>query len=152
MERLDIYTDGACSGNPGPGGWGAVLIWKGEIKKISGRRSNTTNNQMELTAAIEALKAVKRDVAIKIHTDSQYVKNGITLWIKKWQLTNWNNGKVKNIDLWQELDNLARKFNIEWEWVRGHDGNHYNEVADELARRAISEAKSDESTRGPTLI
>lgn len=152
MDRLDIYTDGACSGNPGPGGWGAILIWKGKIKEIKGYCPDTTNNKMELKAAIEALKAVKKDVAIKIHTDSQYVKNGITLWIRKWQLTNWNNGKVKNIELWQELDNLVRKFNIEWEWVRGHDGNHYNEIADALARQAILEAKNNEPTRSPTLI
>lgn len=138
-DSIIIYTDGACSGNPGPGGWGAILIWKDTIKEIFGYMPNTTNNQMELTAAIEALKAVKKEVPIKIYTDSEYVKKGITEWIHGWKKSNWKNGKVKNIELWQQLDALSSKFQIEWHWVRGHDGNKYNELADSLARKAIEE-------------
>ena len=138
MEKeLHIYCDGACSGNPGPGGWGAVLIWGENEKEISGAEANTTNNRMELRAAIEAIKSVKKKVKIVIHTDSQYVKNGITVWIKDWQKTNWNKGKVKNIELWQELLEESSKHDIKWKWVRGHSGVEYNEKADILAREAI---------------
>ncbi len=138
MEKfLEIYCDGACSGNPGPGGWGAVLIWDDKLKKISGFEDNTTNNRMELKAAIESLKAIKRPVKLKLYTDSTYVQKGITEWIYAWKRNMWNKGKVKNVDLWQELDQIAAKFNIEWRWVKGHNGNKYNEMADELARQAI---------------
>lgn len=136
-QVLKIYSDGACSGNPGPGGWGAVLLWGENIKKISGAEKDTTNNQMELKAAIEAIKSIKKSVKIELYTDSQYVKNGITKWIHGWKLNNWNNGKVKNKELWQELDMVTSKYEIEWKWVKGHSGNTYNEIADELAREAI---------------
>lgn len=134
---VEIYTDGACSGNPGPGGWGVVLIWQGVEKRLSGFEEVTTNNRMELKAAIEGIKSLKREALLKIYTDSQYVKNGITLWMPKWLSTNWKNGKIKNVDLWQELNALVHQFSIEWHWVRGHSGDRYNEIADELARNAI---------------
>lgn len=138
MEFVEIYTDGACSGNPGPGGWGAVLIWRDVTKKISGYEAHTTNNRMELKAAIEAVRAIKGNLPIKIHTDSQYVKNGITLWLPKWLKSNWRNGQIKNVDLWRELDQEVQKHKIEWYWVRGHNGHEYNEMADELAREEIT--------------
>lgn len=137
IKHLEIYTDGACSGNPGPGGWGVVLIWDGIEKKLSGYEEVTTNNRMELKAAIEGIKSIKREVPVKIYTDSQYVKNGITLWMPKWLRSDWKNGKIKNVDLWQELNALVHRFSIEWHWVRGHAGDKYNEMADELARNAI---------------
>ena len=133
---LEIYTDGACKGNPGPGGWGAILLWNDHQKQISGFVANTTNNRMELQAAIEALKAVKKPLRIRLHTDSNYVRSGITEWIKKWQSNGWNRGKIKNIDLWQELYSLTTRFEIEWIWVKGHSGNKYNDVVDKLASDA----------------
>lgn len=137
-KYLEIYTDGACLGNPGPGGWGAILIWGEKIKEISGCEKNTTNNRMELKAAIEALKAIKMDVPIKIYTDSQYVKKGITEWINSWIHTNWNRGKVKNVDLWKELNELNKKYKVEWYWVKGHSGHEMNERVDQIAKDAIS--------------
>ncbi len=138
MEKeLHIYCDGACSGNPGPGGWGAVLIWGDKEKEISGAEANTTNNRMELRAAIESIKSVKKKVKIVIHTDSQYVKNGITVWIKSWLKNNWNKGKVKNIELWKELLEESSKHEIVWKWVKGHSGVDYNERADRLATEAV---------------
>ncbi|AIF80573.1 ribonuclease H [endosymbiont of Acanthamoeba sp. UWC8] len=137
QKFLVIYCDGACSGNPGPGGWGAVLIWGDSIKEISGYENTSTNNRMELTAAIEALKQVSRPVKIKIYTDSTYVMRGITDWISTWKRNKWNGGKIKNVDLWQKLDDISQKFIIEWNWVRGHSGDKYNEIADKLARQAI---------------
>lgn len=138
MEKeLHIYCDGACSGNPGPGGWGAVLIWGDKEKEISGSEDNTTNNRMELRAAIEAIKSVKKKVKIVIHTDSQYVKNGITVWIKGWLKNDWNKGKVKNIELWKELLEESLKHEIVWKWVKGHSGVDYNERADRLATEAV---------------
>ena len=133
---LEIYTDGACKGNPGPGGWGAILLWNDHQKKISGFVADTTNNRMELQAAIEALKSVKKPIKIKLHTDSNYVRSGITEWIKKWQKNGWNRGKIKNIDLWQELHDLATQFDIEWIWVKGHSGHKYNDIVDKLASDA----------------
>ncbi len=133
---LEIYTDGACKGNPGPGGWGALLLWNDHQKKISGFVADTTNNRMELQAAIEALKAVKKPLKIKLHTDSTYVRSGITEWIKKWQSNGWNRGKIKNIDLWQELHELTTQFEIEWIWVKGHSGHKYNDIVDQLASDA----------------
>lgn len=134
---LEIYTDGACKGNPGPGGWAAILIWDGKIKEVCGFESDTTNNRMELMAAIEGLKQVKRQVKIKLHTDSQYLKKGMTEWINLWLHNNWNKGKVKNRDLWEELINLDNQFEIEWRWVKAHNGDEYNERADKLACKAI---------------
>ena len=138
MSKVEIYCDGACSGNPGPGGWGAVLLWKGEEKEISGSQDHTTNNRMEMLAAIKALESLKnKDIEVQVYTDSSYLKNGMTQWLEGWKASNWKNGKVKNIDLWQQLDALAEKISIEWIWVKGHSGNKYNELADSLATSAI---------------
>ena len=138
---VTIYCDGACKGNPGPGGWGAILLYNEHKKMISGFEEHTTNNQMELKAAIEALSAIKdrKVVEVKIYTDSSYVKNGITLWIKKWKENGWKRGKekVKNSDLWKELDSLNCDMEIEWYWVKGHSGDKYNEIADKLATDEI---------------
>ena len=139
-KQLIIYTDGACSGNPGPGGWGAVLLWNGHKHEISGGDARTTNNRMELTGAIKALQALKRSSAVILNTDSTYVKNGISVWINQWKRNNWKRNKkdlVKNVDLWQELDRLNSKHQVNWMWVRGHSGDEWNERADELARNAI---------------
>ena len=140
-NKIKIYTDGACSGNPGNGGWGAVLLYKDHEKKISGHQKDTTNNRMEMMAVIEALKAVKKSQAdIIIYTDSKYVQNGITSWIHSWKKNGWkgsNKKPVKNVDLWQDLDLESSKHNIDWQWVKGHNGDKYNEIADELATNAI---------------
>jgi ribonuclease HI len=139
-QTIDIWTDGACSGNPGPGGWGAVLK-AGEIEKeISGAEPATTNNRMELMAAIEALGALKKASNVKLHTDSQYVMKGLTEWMPNWKRRNWRtaDGKpVANVDLWQALEAAAARHTVEWKWVRGHDGDVMNERADALARGAI---------------
>ncbi len=140
-RRLTIYTDGACSGNPGPGGWGAILIWGDTRKELSGAEPETTNNRMELMAAIEALAAVTRAVPIDLVTDSQYVKQGIEGWIHGWKRNGWKTADrkpVKNADLWQRLDALAGGHDVTWHWVKGHAGHPENERADELARAAIS--------------
>ena len=141
--KYKIYTDGACSGNPGPGGWGAVIFdQKDNQKNISGSEKDTTNNRMELLAAIMALKKVKANSEITIYTDSIYVKNGITEWIIKWKDNGWKNSNkklVKNKDLWIKLDSLCQKNEIDWKWVKGHSGNTGNEMADELANLAIIE-------------
>jgi len=139
-EAVDIYTDGACSGNPGPGGWGAILRWNGREKELFGFDPETTNNRMELTAVIEALRTLKRSVPVRIHTDSQYVQKGMTEWIHGWKRRGWKTaGKepVKNEDLWRALDALAANHPAEWFWVKGHAGHPENERADELARRGI---------------
>ena len=139
-NKITIYTDGACSGNPGKGGWGAVLIYRDKQKHLSGSAILTTNNKMELTAAIEALKAVKKSNDIELYTDSQYVKNGINLWIINWKKNGWktaNKKEVANKDLWIELDKYVTHHNISWFWVKGHSGNHYNEIADNLAVKAM---------------
>ena len=139
--KYTIYTDGACSGNPGPGGWGAVIFDEKEKQyNISGNVKDTTNNRMELMAPIMALKKVKSMSNVMIFTDSTYVKNGITEWIKKWEKNNWKNSKkepVKNKDLWIKLNNLCQKNNVVWKWVKGHSNNKYNNLADELATEAI---------------
>ena len=139
--KYKIYTDGACSGNPGPGGWGAVIFdQKDNQKNISGRENNTTNNRMELLATIMALKKIKTNSEIIIYTDSTYVKNGITEWIIKWKDNGWKNSSkklVKNKDLWVKLDNLCQKNEINWKWVKGHATNKYNNLADKLAAQAI---------------
>lgn len=140
--RVDIYTDGACRGNPGPGGWGAILKYKDHERSLSGAEPETTNNRMELMAAIRALEALKRPCKVRLVTDSQYVRNGITQWLEKWKRSNWrtaNRTEVKNVDLWTRLDDITRRHDIEWQWVKGHAGHPENERADALARRAIDE-------------
>jgi ribonuclease HI len=139
IPLVEIYTDGACSGNPGEGGWGALLISKGVKKEISGYLENTTNNQMELTAAIEALKILKKPCRINLYTDSVYVQKGITEWIIKWQKNNWrkgNNEPVKNVELWKSLQKEIEKHDIVWQWVKGHSNNEGNNAADRLAVEA----------------
>ena len=141
-NTIYIYTDGACRGNPGPGGWGALLIYQKTKKELYGFSSETTNNIMELTAVIESLKSIKRNHPIIITTDSNYVKDGITTWIKSWKANNWktaNKKPVKNKELWIELDNVCQSYDIKWEWVKGHSGHLGNEKADELANKAIDE-------------
>jgi|TARA_B100000212_G_scaffold291838_1_gene233638 ribonuclease HI len=141
-NKVKIFTDGACRGNPGPGGWGALLKYGDVEKKINGYSNQTTNNIMELTAAVESLKMLKRTCNIIITTDSNYVKNGITSWIKKWKKSNWKTSSkksVKNKELWIELYNESQKHNIEWKWVKGHSGHPENEIADMLANQAIDE-------------
>ena len=137
---IDIFTDGACSGNPGPGGWGAILRWRGTERELWGGEPDTTNNRMEMTAAIRAIEAVKRPVKIRLHTDSTYVKDGITKWIVNWKKKGWktaNRKPVKNMDLWQALDEAIAHHDVEWHWVKGHAGHPENERADELARRGV---------------
>ncbi len=136
MSVVEIYTDGACSGNPGPGGWGAVLRYGQTEKEISGGEAETTNNRMELMAAIKALEALKRKSTVDLYTDSTYVKQGITEWIHGWKAKNWPQ-RIKNKDLWQELDLLNQKHDVRWHWVKGHAGHPENERADSLAVSAI---------------
>ena len=139
MKKITIYTDGSSLGNPGAGGWGAVLLYLDIEKEISGNMPNATNNQMELTAAISAISVIKDECEIEIYTDSQYVKNGITKWIKKWRVNGWkgaNKKDVKNRDLWQKLDDLDGKHKINWHWVKAHSGDKYNDKVDEMARNA----------------
>ncbi|HTS23253.1 MAG TPA: ribonuclease HI [Casimicrobiaceae bacterium] len=135
-----IYTDGACKGNPGPGGWGAVLQHRGHERELFGGEAATTNNRMELTAVIKALESLKRRVQVELYTDSQYVKNGIERWIDVWKRNGWKTADrkpVKNADLWLELDRLARAHDIAWHWVRGHAGTEGNNRADALANRGV---------------
>lgn len=142
VSRVDIYTDGACRGNPGPGGWAAVLTAGGREKEIMGAEPSTTNNRMELTAAIEALRALKRPCRVKLHTDSQYLRQGITEWINGWKRRGWKtSGKkaVKNQELWEALDREVARHHVDWIWVKGHAGDPGNERADQLANRAIDE-------------
>ena len=142
MNEVTIYTDGACSGNPGKGGWGAILIYAKEKKYMSGSKQLTTNNQMELTATIEALKAISKPSNIALYTDSQYVKNGITSWIFNWKKNGWktaNKKPVANKDLWIELEKYVDFHSVNWFWVKGHSGDQYNEIADELAVKAMNE-------------
>jgi ribonuclease HI len=138
-----IYTDGACSGNPGPGGWGAIILDEEKNEtNISGREKNTTNNRMELMAPIMALRKIKKVSEVIIYTDSTYLKNGITIWIKKWEKNNWKNTNkkpVKNKDLWIILNELSKEQIIDWRWVKAHAGNKYNEIADKLATEAIKD-------------
>ncbi|MBV1705574.1 MAG: ribonuclease HI [Hyphomicrobiales bacterium] len=139
--RVEIWTDGACSGNPGPGGWGAILIYGDQRREIKGGAAETTNNRMELTAAIEALNLLKRPSCVDLFTDSEYVKNGITQWLKGWKARGWRtaDGKpVKNLDLWQALDAAVARHEIAWRWVKGHAGTELNERADELARGGMA--------------
>jgi|TARA_B100000902_G_C26786995_1_gene657901 ribonuclease HI len=139
--KYKIYTDGACSGNPGPGGWGAVILDQDDKQKnISGSEKNTTNNRMELLAAIMSLKKIKTNSEVVIFTDSTYVKNGITEWMKNWKKNGWKNSSkkpVKNKDLWEKLDKLCEANSVSWKWVKGHSTNEFNNLADELATKAI---------------
>jgi len=140
MDQILIYTDGACKGNPGPGGWGALLVAGANEKELYGGEANTTNNRMELMAVIEALSALKRPCQVVIHTDSQYVLKGITEWMSGWKAKGWKTASkapVKNVDLWQALDEATSKHQIEWRWVKGHSGHAGNERADQLANRGV---------------
>lgn len=142
MSRVEIYTDGACRGNPGAGGWGALLRFRDRELELFGGEPATTNNRMELTAAIRALEALKRRCEVALYTDSQYVRQGITTWLADWKRRDWRTSDrkpVKNQDLWQQLDALAAKHDIAWHWVRGHTGHPENERADALANRGIDE-------------
>ena len=141
MDKVDIYTDGACLGNPGPGGWAFIIKYNsGKIKEFSGSEKYTTNNKMELTAAIKAVEYFKKKIIITLYTDSKYLKDGITIWIKKWKLNGWkpsNKKKVKNSDLWKVLEEGIKDHKIHWVWVKGHNENIFNEKADMLAKKAI---------------
>ncbi len=146
MAEVHIFTDGACRGNPGPGGWGALLRYNGSEKTLKGAEADTTNNRMELTAAIVALESLTRACDVVLTTDSQYVRNGITQWLANWKRRNWKTAgrkPVKNIDLWQRLDAAASRHQVRWEWVRGHSGHPENELADQLANQAIDELVAD---------
>ena len=139
-DSVVVYTDGACKGNPGPGGWGAVLRWKEHEKELFGGERDTTNNRMELTAVIQALSALKSRCRVAVYTDSEYVKNGITTWIHGWKQRGWRTADkkpVKNVELWQRLEALAAQHDVQWHWVRGHDGDPGNERADALANRGV---------------
>ncbi|QJT94975.1 ribonuclease HI [Wolbachia endosymbiont of Diaphorina citri] len=142
-KEVTIYTDGACLGSPGLGGWAAIILFQNHRKNIFGREENTTNNKMELKAVINGLKALKFPCNVNLYTDSLYVKYGMTEWINKWKMNGWktsNKKSVKNIELWKELDNVALQHEINWKWVKAHNGNKYNEEADSLARKAIIDA------------
>jgi ribonuclease HI len=144
-ERVTIYTDGACSGNPGPGGWGAILQFNGTEKELMGGEPHTTNNRMELLAAISALEALKRPVTVDLYTDSEYLRGGITGWINNWKRNGWrtkDKKPVKNIDLWQRLDAALGEHRIQWHWVKGHAGHDMNERADQLARDGLVAARA----------
>ena len=140
MNEVTIYTDGACSGNPGPGGWGALLQFGEHEKELKGGERNTTNNRMELTAAIAALETLKRTSKVHLHTDSTYLRDGITSWIHNWKHNGWRTTAkkpVKNVDLWQRLDEAIQSHDIEWHWIKGHAGDPGNEAADALARQGL---------------
>ena len=141
-DHVEIFTDGACRGNPGPGGWGVVLRSNGHEKHLYGAETHTTNNRMELLAAIKGLEALKRSCQVSVTTDSEYLRNGITKWLSNWKTQGWKTSskkQVKNKDLWERLDEAASKHQVEWHWVRGHTGHAENELADTLANRAIDE-------------
>ncbi len=142
---VEIFTDGACSGNPGPGGWGALLRYRERERELFGGESETTNNRMELMAAIRALEALKRPVVARLYTDSKYVRDGVTEWLPRWKERGWKTAAkkpVKNVDLWQRLDRALERHNVEWHWVKGHAGHPENERADELARRGVSRVRA----------
>ena len=152
-RRVVIHTDGGSKGNPGPGGWGAILEWDGHRKEIKGAEPHTTNNRMELMAAIMALETLKRPCAVELHTDSQYLRNGITNWIFGWKRNGWRTADrkpVKNVELWQRLDAASAPHAVRWFWVRGHAGHDRNERADELVNEAITEMRSRDRDRGPS--
>ena len=141
QKKVTIYTDGACSGNPGPGGWGAILIYGDHRKELKGGEAETTNNRMELTAALRALDALNGPCSVDLHTDSNYLRDGITSWIKKWKKNGWKTASkkpVKNADLWHSLDEARERHDMRWHWVKGHAGHPENERADELARSGMA--------------
>jgi len=141
-EKIEIYTDGACAGNPGPGGWGALLIAREKRKELSGGEAQTTNNRMELLAAIRSLEALTRPSAVNLYTDSKYVRDGISQWIENWKRNGWRNARkkpVKNADLWQQLDALNQQHSVHWHWVKGHAGHPENERADALANEGMAQ-------------
>jgi ribonuclease HI len=140
-DVVDLYTDGACSGNPGPGGWGVLMLYKGNEKEICGGEADTTNNRMELMAAIQGLEALKRGMKVRIHTDSTYVKDGITKWIHSWKKNGWKTAAkkpVKNAELWQRLETAIERHDVSWHWVKGHSGHPENDRADALARQGMA--------------
>jgi ribonuclease HI len=151
MNAVEMFTDGACSGNPGPGGWGVVLRWNGVTRELSGGDAETTNNRMELTAAIAGLQALKRPCRVDLYTDSEYVRNGIKGWIESWRKNGWRTAAkkpVKNAELWQALDEARRRHQVTWHWVKGHAGHVENERADELARQGMAPFKPG---KGPAV-
>lgn len=144
MKQVEAFTDGACRGNPGPGGWGVLLRFGEHERELWGGERETTNNRMELTAAIEALRALKEPCAVALTTDSEYVRKGITEWIANWKKRGWRTSArqpVKNVDLWQALDEESQRHRVDWHWVKGHSGHRENEIADQLANRGIDELK-----------
>ncbi|AWF80835.1 ribonuclease HI [Microbulbifer sp. A4B17] len=145
MKQITIYTDGACRGNPGPGGWGALLVYGEREKELFGGEAHTTNNRMELLAAIKALEALKQPCKVDLHTDSQYLRQGITGWINNWKKNGWKTASkkpVKNADLWRQLDDSVSQHEVQWHWVKGHAGHPGNERADQLANRGVDELES----------
>ncbi len=151
MSHVEIFTDGACKGNPGPGGWGALMRWQGHEKRLYGGEPETTNNRMELLAAIMALRALKRSCEVVLTTDSQYVRQGITEWLPNWKRRGWrtaSNAPVKNADLWQALDEESRRHQVQWRWVKGHAGHAENEIADELANLGVAEILKEHERAG----
>ena len=150
-RRVDIYTDGACSGNPGPGGWGALLLHGPARRELRGGAADTTNNRMELTAAIMALEALKRPCEVRLHTDSTYLRDGVTRWLENWQKNGWRTAArkpVKNVDLWQRLQAALARHQVRWLWVRGHSGDAGNERADALAREGMADFLPGEGQGG----
>jgi ribonuclease HI len=144
-DLVEIHTDGACSGNPGPGGWGAVMRWQGRTRELSGFEARTTNNRMELLAAISALEALKRPMHVRLVTDSNYLRHGVTEWLPRWKANGWRTAEkqpVKNRDLWQRLDEALARHRIEWRWIKGHSGDPDNDRADQLARAAIKTGRA----------
>ena len=142
MSTVEIFTDGACRGNPGPGGWGAILRYNGHEKELYGAERNTTNNRMELMAAIRALESLKRGCKVSLTTDSEYLRKGITEWLEQWKSRGWRTAAkkpVKNVDLWQRLEQAIEEHDVDWHWVKGHSGHDENERADQLANRGIDE-------------
>lgn len=152
-QQVQIWTDGACLGNPGPGGWGVLLRWNGHERTLSGGEAQTTNNRMELMAAIQALETLKRPCQVVLTTDSQYVRKGITEWMINWKRNGWRTSArkpVKNADLWQRLDTAAQRHEVSWQWVKGHSGHPENELADQLASEAAAQAAGLDSVTDPS--